>query len=98
MGQWDAAGLLGPAVGPFDSRSGWERRSEDGAVVVTTEFTLKPRAPKARLSELFYKVGARVCGRERERYSRSESVSWKRSCRRFLCVACLISVSSVRFR
>ena len=56
VGQWDVAGLLGPALGPFDARSAWERREADGAVVVSTEFTLRPRAPKPRLCRLFYKV------------------------------------------
>lgn len=58
MGQWDVAGLLGPALGPFDARSSWERREADGAVVVSTEFTLRPRAPKPKLCRLFYKVMA----------------------------------------
>ena len=57
VGQWDVTGLLGPALGPFDSRSGWERRAVDGAIVVTTEFTLRPHTPKPRLCQLFYKVG-----------------------------------------
>lgn len=56
VGQWDVAGLLGPALGPFGARSGWERRAADGAIVVTTEFTLRPRTPKPRLCQLFYKV------------------------------------------
>ncbi|CAN0269745.1 unnamed protein product, partial [Hapterophycus canaliculatus] len=42
VGRWDVAGLLGPALGPFDARCGWERREADGAVVVKTEFTLRP--------------------------------------------------------
>ena len=56
MGQWDVAGLLGPALGPFDTRSSWQRREADAAVVVSTEFVLRPRAPKPRLCRLFYKV------------------------------------------
>lgn len=56
MGRWDVAGLLEPALGPFGARSEWERREADGAVLVTTEFKLRPRAPKPRLCKLFYKV------------------------------------------
>ncbi|CAM9976291.1 unnamed protein product, partial [Ectocarpus sp. 13 AM-2016] len=56
VGRWDVAGLLGPALGPFGACSGWERREADGAVLVTTEFKLRPRAPKPRLCKLFYKV------------------------------------------
>lgn len=56
VGQWDVAGLLGPALGPFDARSSWARREADGAVVVSTEFALRPRAPKPRLCQLLYKV------------------------------------------
>lgn len=56
VGRWDVAGLLEPALGPFGARSGWERREADGAVLVTTEFKLRPRAPKPRLCKLFYKV------------------------------------------
>lgn len=59
VGQWDAAGLLGPALGPFDSRASWRRRDSDGAVLVTTEFSLRPRAPKPRFCRLFYKVNCR---------------------------------------
>lgn len=55
VGQWDAAGLLGPAVGPFDSRSSWEKVEEEGVVVVTTEFKLRS-TPKTRFCRLLYKV------------------------------------------
>lgn len=61
MGRWDVTGLLEPALGPFGARSGWERREADGAVVVTTEFKLRPRAPKPRLCKLFYKVIVVTC-------------------------------------
>lgn len=63
MGQWDAAGLLGPALGPFDSHASWRRRDSDGAVLVMTEFSLRPRAPKPRFCRLFYKVKCREVNR-----------------------------------
>lgn len=56
VNQWEAAGLLEPALGPFDVTTTWARRDADGAVVVTTEFTLKPNSPKPRFCRLFREV------------------------------------------
>ncbi|CAN0411636.1 unnamed protein product, partial [Discosporangium mesarthrocarpum] len=62
VGQWEAAGLLGPAVGPLKQQVSWKKRGDENeAVEVTSEFVLRPKAPKARLCQLMYKVGGQVC-------------------------------------